>query len=133
MPNFLPAGRNRIIDVHLESGTSGKKVSHLEKELELNGLEAPKELQINTVTQQATKSNPEKSKTTCHHCKKQGRYWTHCRQLKREKDQAQNNTYSAGNSGGQINSNSNNKILNNTNTDNANDRNDRKPRTVYPP
>ena len=38
---------------HLESGTYEQIVSHLEKELELNGLEVPDELQKNTVTQQA--------------------------------------------------------------------------------
>ena len=38
---------------HLENGTYEQIVSHLEKELELNGLEDPDEMQINTVTQQA--------------------------------------------------------------------------------
>ena len=37
------------------------------------------------------------------------------------------------NNGGQTNSNSNNKIPNNTNTNIMNSRNDRKPRSVYPP
>ena len=41
-------------------------------ELKLNGLEAPDEMQIKTVTQQATKPNPEKPKPICHHCKKPG-------------------------------------------------------------
>ena len=38
---------------HLENGTYEQIVSHLERELELNGLEAPNELPKNTVTQQA--------------------------------------------------------------------------------
>ena len=53
------------------------------KKLELNNLEAPDELQINTVTQSATWVNPEKHKPKCHLCKKTG----HCRQLRRKKDQ----------------------------------------------
>ena len=37
--------------------------------MELNGLEAQDELQINTVTQQATQQNSEKLKPTCHYGK----------------------------------------------------------------
>ena len=42
--------------------------------MELNGLEAPDELNINNVTQQPTQQNPEKLKPTCHHGKKPGHY-----------------------------------------------------------
>ena len=83
--------------VDLESGPSEQIVSHPGCELDLNGLEAPDELHINTVTQQATQQNPEKPKPTCHHCKKPSHYWNQCRQLKREKEQGQNNSVSAGN------------------------------------
>ena len=52
------------------------------------------------------------------HCRNQ------CRQLKREKDQAKNNTKIAGNNnnnkGGHTNFNSNNKISNKTNANNTN-------------
>ena len=48
MPPHL---KKSIIPAHLEKGTYEQIVSHLEKELELNGFEAPDELQINTVTQ----------------------------------------------------------------------------------
>ena len=68
---------------------------HLERQLELNGLDATDELQINTVTQQATQQNSEMPKTTCHHCIKPGHYRNHCRQLKRKKDQTRNHTNSA--------------------------------------
>ena len=44
------------IQARLENSTYEQIVSHLEKELELNGLEAPDELQINTVTSCTTKS-----------------------------------------------------------------------------
>ena len=78
--------------------------------------------------QQATQQNPEKFKPTCHHCKKHGHHQHQCRQLKREKDQAQNNTKSAGKNnnkiGGQINSNFNTKSPNNTNANNTNDQKD---------
>ena len=46
-----------INQVHLANGTYEQIVSHLEGELELNALEAPDELQIITVTQQATQKN----------------------------------------------------------------------------
>ena len=49
--------RKSINQAHLENGTYEQIVSHLERELELNGLEAPDELQKNTVTQQATQQN----------------------------------------------------------------------------
>ena len=44
----------------MENGTYEQIVSHLERELELNGLEAPDEMQINTVMQQDTRQNSEK-------------------------------------------------------------------------
>ena len=48
------------------------RILKLEKELELNGLEASDEMPINTVTQQAPQQNSNKHKPTCHHCKKPG-------------------------------------------------------------
>ena len=54
MPKYL---KKSINQAHLENGAYEQIVSHLEKELELNCLEAPDELQINTVTQQATQQN----------------------------------------------------------------------------
>ena len=112
-------------------------VSHLEKEFELNGLEAPDKLQIKTVTQQPHKKTQKKPKPTCHHCKKPKDYRNQCRQPKRGKHQALNKTNSACNNntknGGGKNSNSNNKIPNNTNSISTNNQKDRKPRLVYPP
>ena len=77
-------------------------MSHLEKELQLNGLEAPDELQVNTVTQQATQQNSEKPEATCHHYKKPSHYQNQCRQLKREKHQARNITNTADSSSNNI-------------------------------
>ena len=100
-------------------------MSHLEKELELNGLEAPDEMPINAVTQQAPQKNSEKPKPACHH-------HNQCRQLKWEEDQARNNTISANNNNGsaQTNPNPNNKVLNKTKTNNINIQRDRRPRPV---
>ena len=71
-----------INQAHLENGTYEQIVSHLEKELELNGLKAPDEMPINTVTQQAPQQNSNKPRLTCHHCKHPGHYQNQCRQLK---------------------------------------------------
>ena len=52
-----PNLKKSINQAHLENGTYEQIVSHLERELELNGLEAPDEMPINTVTQQAPQQN----------------------------------------------------------------------------
>ena len=131
MPPHL---KKSINQAHLENGTYEHIVSHLERELELNGLEAPDELPINTVTQQPPQQNSDKPKPTSHHCKKPGHYQNQCRQLKREKDQARNNTNSASNNNGtaQTNSNPNNKVANNTKAKNINNQRDRRSRSVFP-
>ena len=135
MPPHL---KKSINQAHLENGTYEQIVSHLERELELNGLEAPDEMQINTVMQQGTQQNSEKPKPTCHHCKKPGHYRNQCRQLKREKDQAQNNTDSAAtnknnNGSAQTNSNPNHKVPVANKANNANNQRDRRSRPVFPP
>ena len=120
MPPHL---KKSINQAQLENNTYEQIVSYLEKELELNGLEAPDELQKNTVTQQATQQNPGKPKPTCHHCKKPGHYRNRCRYLKREKNETRNNPNSADNNNnisGQTNCNAKSKIPNNTNANNTN-------------
>ena len=67
MPTQL---RKSINQAHLKNNTYGLIVARLERELELNDLEALDELQINIVTQQPTKPNQERPKPTCDHCKK---------------------------------------------------------------
>ena len=114
MPPHL---RKPINQAHLENGTYEQIVSHLKRELELNGLEAPDEIPINTVTQQAPQQNSNKPRKTCHLCKKPGHSQNQCRQLKRVKDQTRNNTNSDDNNNNgivQTNSNPNSKIANNT-------------------
>ena len=133
-----PHLKKSINQAHLENDTYEQIASHLEKELELNVLEKPDKLQINTATQQATQQNSEKPKPTCQHCKKPGHYRNQCRQLKREKDQSRNNRNSADNTNinnesGQTNSISNNRVSNKTNARNTNIQKNRRPRPVYLP
>ena len=135
MPPHLKKSSNQA---HLEKGTYERIVSHLERELELNGLEASDEMQLNTVMQQDTQQNSEKPKPTCHHCNNPGHYRNQCRQLKREKDQVQNNTDSAANNknnngSAQTNSNPNHKAPVANKANNTNNQRDRRPRPVFPP
>ena len=83
MPPHL---KKSINQAHLENGTYEQIVTHLERELELNGLEAPDELPINNVSQQPTNTNAERPKPKCHHCKKPGHYRNQCRLLKNSKN-----------------------------------------------
>ena len=133
MPPHLKKSFNQA---HLENGTYEQIVSHLEKELELNGLEALDEMLMNTVTQQAPQQNSNKPRQTCHHCKKPGHYQNQCRQLKQEKHQTRNNTNSANNNNGSAQTNSkpnNNKVANNTKGNSINNQRDRRSRPVFPP
>ena len=133
MPPHL---KKSINQAHLENGTYEQIVSHLERELELNGLEAPDEMPINTVTQQTPQQNTNKPRPTCHHCKKPGHYQNQCRQLKREKDQTRNNTNSANNNNGSAQTNSNpnnNKVATDTKGNNINNQRERRPKPVFPP
>ena len=121
MPAHLVKSINQA---HLEIGTYEQIVSRLEEELELNGLEVPDEIQIKTVRQQPTQQNFEKSKPTCHNCKKPCHCRNQCRQLKRQKDKYQSNIINVRNNnknnGGQTKANSNNKNRNNTNANKTN-------------
>ena len=131
---MLPHLKKSINQAHLENGTYEQTVSHLERELELNGLEAPDEMPKSTVTQKAPQQNSDKPKPTCHHCKKPSHYRNQCRQLKREKNHARNQTNSANNNNGsaQTNSNPNNKFANNTKANNVNNQRNRRSRPVFP-
>ena len=65
-----PHLKKSINQAHLENGTYEQIVTHLEKRLELNGLEAPDELQRNTVSHNTANANADRPKPTCHYCKK---------------------------------------------------------------
>ena len=131
-----PHLKKLINQAHLENGTYEQIVTHLERELELNGLEAPDEQQINSVSQHATNTNADRPTATCHHCKNPGHYRNQCRLLKKQREQAENTQINPGNR----NSDANNSIPdNNTYKININnsyknsDRAEKKPETVYPP
>ena len=59
-----PQLKKSINQAHLENGTYEQIVTHLERELELNGLEAPDEIPINNVSQQPTNTNADRPKPT---------------------------------------------------------------------
>ena len=67
------------ITAQLENGTYEHIVTNFQRQLELNTLEALDELQVNTVSQYAFKSNSEEPKPTCHHCKNPRHYKSQCR------------------------------------------------------
>ena len=69
--NKPPNLKKSLNQAHLENDTYEKIVTQIERELELNGLEAPDELQINIVSQHATNIIADRPKPTCHHCKNQ--------------------------------------------------------------
>ena len=74
-----PHMKKSINQAHLENGTYEQIVTHLEREKELNGLEATDELHINTVSHNNANANADRPKPTCHHCKKPGQYKNQCR------------------------------------------------------
>ena len=59
MPKMPPHLKKSINQAHLENGTYGQIVTHLERELELKSLEHPGETQMNTAThKQQSEGNP---------------------------------------------------------------------------
>ena len=58
MPPHLEKSKKN--QAQLETGTYKQIVAHIEKELELNGLEAPDKLQKNTVSQNAENTNADR-------------------------------------------------------------------------
>ena len=133
MPPHL---KKSINQAHLENGTYEQIVIHLEMELELNGLEAPDELQTNTVTHNTVNANADRTKPKCHYCKKPGHYKNQCRLLKKQREQTENNQNNPGNKNNDANTCNPNGNVNNPNNNNRNsNRAERKPKpkTVYPP
>ena len=130
MPPHLEKSINQA---HLEIGTYEQIVTHLERELELNGLEAPDELQINTVSHNTVNANADRAEPTCHCCKKPGQYKNQCRLLKKQREQTENNQNNPGNKSSEANTSKPNGNVNNPNNNNRNsNRAERKPKTVYP-
>ena len=124
-----------INQAHLENGTFEQIVTHLEMEVELNGLVAPDELHKNGVSQHATNTNTDRPKLTCHQCEKPSNLKNQCRSLKKQREQAERAEDIPGNKNTRVNdSNPNindNNIKNRKNNKNS-DRAERKLKTVYP-
>ena len=66
-----PHVKKSITQAHLENGTYKQVATHLQRELELNGFEAPEELQIDTVSHKTANTNAVRPNPTCQHCKNQ--------------------------------------------------------------
>ena len=76
---------------YLENGTYDQIVAHLERELELSGLENDGELTIPTKTAVPPKDNQQntgQTKVVCHYCKKPGHVIRDCRKrMRKEQEQ----------------------------------------------
>ena len=102
-----------------------------ERELELNGLEAPDELQINTVSHNTANANADRTKPTCHYCKQPGNYRNQCQLLKKQREQFEINQNNPGNKNSDAKTSNPNGKVNNLNNNNRNsNRAERKPKTV---
>ena len=90
----LPPRLKRSLNLaYLENGTYDQIVAHLERELELSGLENDWELTIPTMTAvlpNDSQQNTEQTKVVCHYCKKPGHVIRDCRKRMR-KEQGQRN------------------------------------------
>ena len=128
-----PRLKKSISQAHLENGTYEQIVTHLERELGLNGLKAPDELPINNVSQQPTNTNADRLKPTCHHCKKPGNYRNPCRLLKKHREQTENVQNNPGNKNSAANTSKPNGIVNNNNNNKNSNKAERKQKTVYLP
>ena len=97
-------------------------------------MEAPDELQINTVSYNTANLIVDRTKPTCHYCKKPGHSGNQCRLLKKQRDQTENNQNNPGNKKSDANTSYPNGYVNNLENNNRNsNRAERKPKTVYPP
>ena len=90
----LPPRLKRSLKLaYLENGTCDQIVAHLERELELSGLENYGELTIPTMTAvppNDNQQNTEQTKVVCHYCKKPGHVIRDCRK-RMGKEQEQRN------------------------------------------
>ena len=131
MPPHL---KKLITQAHLDNVTYEQIVTNLERELELNVLEAPDELHINTVSHNIANTSADRPKPTCHHCKKQAHYRNQCRLLKKQREQTEINQNNPGNRNSDANnSNPNINVNNNNNNNKISNRVERKSKTFYPP
>ena len=90
----LPPHLKRSLNLaYLEIGTYDQIVAHLERELELSGLENDGELTIPTMTAvppNDSQQNTEQTKVVCHYCKKPGHLIRDCRKRMRKEQEQRN-------------------------------------------
>ena len=90
----LPPHLKRSVNTaYLENGTYDEIVQHLERELELNGLEGDNAQAITISTTQNSESRPPRdmSNVECYYCKEKGHFARDCPKLKKRKEKEQPN------------------------------------------
>ena len=110
-----PHLKESINQAHVENGTYEQIVRHLERELELKGLD---ELQINTVTQNTTNTNADRPRPTCHHYRKPEHYKNQCRLWKKQWEQTDKTQNTPGNKKSDAKNSKPNNNINNNNHNN---------------
>ena len=118
-----PHLKKSIHQAHLENDSYEQIVTLLENQLQLNDMEAPDELQINTVSQQLTNVNADRPKPTCHHCEEPGHYRCQCRLLKKQREQTEINQNNPGNRNSDAKNSKPNSNVNNNNNNHNNYKN----------
>ena len=90
----LPPHLKRSLNLaYLENGTYDQIVGHLEREVELSGLENDGELTIPTMTavpSNDNQQNTDQTKVVCHYCKKPGHVIRDCRKRMRKEQEQRN-------------------------------------------
>ena len=95
----LPPKLKRSVNMaRLENATYEEIVTHLERELELNGLEEGDDIHVPTMSTAPTATRPGTGllssgidpNITCNYCKKPGHVKADCRKLKRKEEQRRN-------------------------------------------
>ena len=85
--NYHPHLKRSLNLAYLDNGTYDQIVAHLERELELSGLENDAELTIPTmiaVTPNDNQQNTEQTKVVCHFCEKPSHVIRECRKRMRK-------------------------------------------------